>query len=105
MPPDLSYWRFDQLLNFARIDVFGRNNHNTCVDSLLHWFAEKVINHGLNAEISHFVRILNDEALHLPIPKCSQKISVCIKADERDITSLLDILQGEKHAGCRGFVW
>ena len=100
-PPSVQIFRdrrSEELLRLGLGEIVFRDHPHAGVDPLVHRLALQVGDHRLHAQISHVEGILHDDALHLARAEGVDERLTGIEADERDLASLVDVLQREQHA-------
>src|SRR5690349_15815670 len=74
------------------------------VEAFFYGFAVEVIDESFDAEVSHFQRILDDEAVDLAGAESGDEFFGGVESDELYMTGVTAALQGAQHAEGGGFV-
>ena len=88
-----------QRLGLRRVQVFGRDHLDACINDLLDRLALQLLDHRADAEVAHVKGVLHDEAVQLFGVHGVDEGFARIEADEDNLARLVDVLERQQHAG------
>src|SRR5258706_7277156 len=90
--------RANQVLRSRIVHVLRSDEKDARVHQLLDRLAQEVAHHGLDSQLSHVHRVLEDDAVELAGFHGVEERLAGIEAEELHLARFRDVLEGEQHS-------